>query len=155
MVSPELLRRYPFFGPFDSKDLKEIAMMSDEIDAEKGAVLFEIDAATDQFFLLITGGVDLYDISIDEHDPSLRKEFFVGEVDPGEMLAISAMVEPYKATVQGRVSTDSHLVKIDALRLREYAVENPGFGYKLMHQVAKLTLSRLAETRVMLAGVSA
>lgn len=153
MVSPELLRRYPFFGPFDSAELKEIAMIAEEIDADKGMVLFEIEAPADNFYLLITGEVDLYDISIDEHDPSLRKEFFVGQIDPGEMLSISALVEPHQTTAQARLNADSHLVQIDAARLRDYAKENPAFGFKLMHQIAKLALDRLAETRVMLAGM--
>lgn len=155
MISPELLRRYPFFGPFDDKEQKEIAMMADERDAAEGTVLFEIDAPADGFYLLVSGGVDLYDISIDEHDPSLRKEFFVGEVDQGELLSISALVEPHKTTAQARVNSNTHLVYIDAAKLRAYARENPSFGFKLMHQVARLALDRLAETRVMLAGVQA
>jgi CRP-like cAMP-binding protein len=155
MISPELLRRYPFFGPFEDKEQKEIAMMAEERDVAEGTVLFEIDSPADAFYLLISGGVDLYDISIDEHDPSLRKEFFVGEVDPGEMLSISALVEPYQNTAQARVNNSSHIVYIDAARLRAFSQESPAFGYKLMHQVARLALDRLAETRVMLAGMQA
>lgn len=153
MISPELLRRYPFFGPFSDQEQKEIAMMADEMDAAEGTILFEIEQDADILYLLVTGGVDLYDVSVDEHDPSLRKEFFVGEIDPGEILSISAVIEPHKVTATAKVSTPSHLVKIDALKLRAYADNNPMFGYKLMHQVAKLSLERLAETRVMLAGV--
>ena len=153
MISPELLRRYPFFGPFSDQEQKEIAMMADEMDAVEGTVLFENEQDADILYLLITGGVDLYDVSVDEFEPSLRKEFFVGEIDPGEILSISAVIEPYKVTATAKINAPSPLVKIDAHRLRAFADKDPKFGFKLMHQVAKLSLERLAETRVMLAGV--
>jgi CRP/FNR family cyclic AMP-dependent transcriptional regulator len=153
MISPELLRRYTFFAPFNDSEQKEIAMMAEEIQVVEGTVLFESGNLADSLYLLLEGGVDLYDISVDDYDPSLRKEFFVGEIDPGEILLISAVVEPYLATATARVSAPSRLVQFNASKLREAAKNNPEFGYKLMHQIARITLDRLAETRVMLAGM--
>lgn len=153
MISPELLRRYPFFAPFSDPEQKEIAMLADEFDSPKDTLLFEIGEPAETMYFLINGGVDLFDISVDEHDPSLRKEFFVGQIDPGELLSISALVDPYKYTATARTSVDSKLVKFNAIKLRELAASNSDFGYKLMHQIAKLALDRLAETRVMLAGM--
>ena len=105
MISPELLRRYTFFAPFNDSEQKEIAMMAEEIQVVEGTVLFESGNLADSLYLLLEGGVDLYDISVDDYDPSLRKEFFVGEIDPGEILLISAVVEPYLATATARGST--------------------------------------------------
>jgi CRP/FNR family transcriptional regulator, cyclic AMP receptor protein len=152
MISPELLRRYPFFGRFTPAELREIAMLADETEVTAGVVLFENGDPADTLYLLVEGGVDLFDVSVDEHDPKLRKEFFVGEIDQGEMLSISALVEPYKVTAAAKVTTPSRFVQFNAVRLREYADRDPGFGYKLMQAIARLTLDRLAETRVMLAG---
>ena len=41
MISPELLRRYPFFGPLNDTQLKAIAMIADEVTIEKGVTLFK------------------------------------------------------------------------------------------------------------------
>lgn len=152
MISPEMLRRYPFFAPFNNTEQKEIAMLADEIQVVKDTTLFEAGRQADTLYLLIEGGIDLYEISEDEHDPTLRKEFFVGEIDPGEVFAISAVIEPYQLTATARVTAPSRLVRIDAERLQSYIQKDPGFGYKFMHQIAKLALARLAETRVLLAG---
>lgn len=152
MISPELLRRYPFFGRFTPAELREIAMLADETEVTAGVVLFENGDPADTLYLLVEGAVDLYDVSVDQHDPRLRKEFFVGEIDQGEILSISALVEPYKVTATAKVMAPSRIVQFNAVRLREYADREPAFGYKLMQAIARLTLDRLAETRVMLAG---
>jgi hypothetical protein len=36
MISPELLRRYPFFAKLDDSQLKAIAMITPELNDEKG-----------------------------------------------------------------------------------------------------------------------
>ena len=41
MISPELLRRFPFFGFLDDMQLKEVAMLAEEIDVEQGTNIFE------------------------------------------------------------------------------------------------------------------
>jgi CRP-like cAMP-binding protein len=152
MISPELLRRYPFFALLDAEERKEVAMLADEIQVVKDTTLFEAGGLADNLYLLIEGGIDLYEVSVDEHDPRLRKEFFVGEIDPGEVFAISAVIEPYQLTATARVTAPSRLVRIDAERLKAYIQKDPVFGYKFMHQIARLALARLAQTRVLLAG---
>lgn len=154
MISPELLRRYPFFAPFDDVQQKEIAMLADEIEVVRDATLFEAGEPANYLYLLVEGGVDLFEISEDEYDPNLRKEFFVGEVDAGEVLGISAVVEPYKLTAAARTTAPARLVRIDAVRLRPYFDKDPVFGYLFMRQVARLALERLGETRILLAGAS-
>jgi len=41
MVSPELIRRYPFFGGLTESQLAGIAMIAEEVSFPKGAVIFE------------------------------------------------------------------------------------------------------------------
>ena len=77
----------------DHDQLREVAMITDEIKYKKDQVLFNTDEKADACFLLMEGSVDLHYV-VDEHDPSLRKEFIVGTINPGELLGISAFVEP-------------------------------------------------------------
>jgi CRP-like cAMP-binding protein len=155
MISPELMRRYPFFGRFTPAELKELAMLADETEVAKGVVLFESGDSADTLYLLVEGAIDLFDISVDEYNPKNRKELFVGEIDQGEILAISALVEPYKLIATAKVTAPSRIVQFDAVRLREIADRDPAFGCKIMRQIARLALDRLAETRVLLASAQA
>jgi len=152
MISPELLRRYPFFAPFGDPELREIAMIADEISAEDGTELFEECGEADSLFLLIEGGIELYYKSEEEFHPKAHKEFAVGGVNPGEIFAISAIIEPYKLNATARVTKISKLVKIDAKKLRELFSKNPALGYLAMQQIAKTLMERLADTRVQLAA---
>lgn len=152
MISPELLRRYPFFAPYSDAQLREIAMLSDEITAEAGTTLFEECQAADWFYLLIDGGIDLYYKSEEQYHPKTKKEFSVGEINPGEVVAISAMIDPYVLNATARVSKDSRLIKTDAKAFRALFKKDPQLGYITMHQIAKSTMERLAFTRVQLAA---
>ena len=57
MISPETLRRYPFFGAFDDAQLHQLAQISEEIELPEGAILFTIHEPADAFMLLMKGGV--------------------------------------------------------------------------------------------------
>ena len=152
MISPELLRRYPFFGPFSDDQLKEIAMIADEVTAEKEEELFEECEPAKNLYLLLEGSVELYYKSEEEYHPKESKEFAVGEINPGEVFAFSAVINPYVLNATARCSRPSRLVKIDAVALREMFEENPKMGYIAMHQVTKALMERLAYTRVQLAA---
>lgn len=152
MISPELLRRYPFFGLLNEDQLYAIAMISDEVDIEAGAILFEECKPAEALYLLVEGGVDLYYKSEEEYHPKTRKEFLVGEINPGEIFSLSAMIEPYVLSASARASKASKLVKIDAVELRKLCQEDPQMGYAVMQQIAKALMERLAYTRVQLAA---
>ena len=75
MVSPELLRRYPFFGRLSEAHLKAIAMLADEVFCTEGQILFEIGHPADALYLLIEGCIDLHYLIVHRDDPKRTKEF--------------------------------------------------------------------------------
>jgi len=150
MISPEMLRFYPFFGTFDSEQLKEVAMISEEIALEKAATLFTKGQSTDGMFVLVEGGVDLFDVITSEHDPYYRKEYLVSEMETGAIMGVTALVEPYTPNSSARSTTPCRLIKINAAELRALADKDTRFGYILMQQVVKLVLAQLETTRGML-----
>ena len=152
MISPEVLRRYPFFGPFSDEQLREIAMLGDEVSLEKDEELFEECAPADHLYLLLEGNIDLYYKSEEEYHPKDSKEFAVGEINAGEVFAISAVINPYVLNATAKAARDCKLVKIDGKALRELFEANPKMGYIAMHQVTKTVMERLAYTRVQLAA---
>ncbi len=53
MVSPEILRRYPFFGTLSDTQIKAIAMIAEEKTFEKGTVICEEGKPATAFYLLL------------------------------------------------------------------------------------------------------
>lgn len=152
MISPELLRRYSVFALLNEQDLYAIAMISDEVTADTGTTLFEECQPADALYLLVDGSVDLYYKSEEEYHPKIRKDFLVGEVNPGEIFSISSMIEPYVLNASARASKPSRYIKIDAVALRQLVESNHQMGFVIMRQIAKALMERLAYTRVQLAA---
>jgi CRP-like cAMP-binding protein len=152
MISPELLRRYPFFSGLNDSQQKKLAMVGEEATVEKGAVIFEeCDEATHLYFLL-SGSVDLYYRSEEEFYPKTRKDFHIGEINPGEVFGISALFEPYNLNATARADQASTLIRFDAKSLRQLMDDDLSLGYRIMLNAAKALMERLGATRVQLAA---
>jgi CRP/FNR family cyclic AMP-dependent transcriptional regulator len=152
MVSPELLRRYPFFGELNAAQLKAVAMISEEITFDKGETLFEEGSPANSFYLLMGGSIDLYYRSEQEKRNGLRKELLAAEIDTGEIFAISALIEPYTYTATARAAKNCRVLKIEAVALRNLMGKKCEMGYALMRQIAKAAMERLEYTRIQLAA---
>jgi CRP/FNR family transcriptional regulator, cyclic AMP receptor protein len=155
MVSPELLRRYPFFAVFSDTPLKAIANVAEEVTYEPGENLYEIDKPAEQLFLLIKGSVEHYFIIVDSPNPSIRKEFYLSDINPGDVLALSSLIEPFRHTTTARAATQSTLIRIQASSILNLGELDPKLGYVVMHQAAKSLLEKLEATRVQLAATRA
>lgn len=152
MISPELLRRYPFFGPFNDSQLKQIAKLANEEEVDEGVEIFEECGPANFLYMLIEGGVELFYKSEEEFHPKTSREFSVGDINPGEVFAISSLISPFTLNATARTTRSSKYVKIDALAMRELFEADPRMGYLAMHQVTKTLMERLAYTRVQLAA---
>jgi CRP-like cAMP-binding protein len=152
MISTELLRRYSFFAGLEGDELRTVAMLTEEDSRPAGTVLFQEGARADTLYLLMEGGADLFFGVVEEQRPDAFREFNAGEVNPGELLGISALIEPYQYSTTARISCDCKFLTIDAARLRPLLLENPRLGYRFMYQVAKSAMARLGNARVQLAA---
>lgn len=152
MISPEILRRYPYFGTLSPAQLEAIADISEEVTYEMGATVFKESQPADKLYLLINGGIDLYAKSEEEFHPKSRKEFSVGEINPGELFGLSALVEPYVMTAGARVSQKCQVLEIDAVALRRLIGEDHELALHLITQTAKALKQRLEAVRIQLAA---
>jgi len=155
MVSPELLRRYPFFGDFGNDHLTAIAMLADEMAFETDAVIFETGQPANRLYFLIEGCVDLHYVVVDEINTELRKDFFISEINPGEPFGISALIEPYRYTGSVRATCGSRVLQFDAAGLRALSAVDPKIDAALMRKIAMAAMSRLQDTRTQLAAARA
>ena len=152
MVSPEILRRYPFFGILSANQLKAISMITEEVFFEKDAIIFEEGQPATYFYLLMEGEVDISYHSEKEAHIQHRKELLAGVIDSGDVFAISGLIEPYVYTATARAAQDGHALKIDSYAMRHLMETTCEMGYALMGQIAKAAMERLGFTRVQLAA---
>ena len=152
MVSPELLRRYPFFALLDDAQLKEIAMIAEEKPYAKGAIIIRENAPAHKLMLLLAGDVDLIYSGGGE---GAIVNALVGTVAPGEVLGVSSMIEPYTYVCSARNTMPVRVIEIDAAALRTLMQADPRLGYALMANIAAAVLERLKYTQVELAAARA
>jgi CRP/FNR family transcriptional regulator, cyclic AMP receptor protein len=147
MISPELLRRYPYFAGVSDESIKEIAMIAEEKRAPVGTRMFGEGDPANCLYIIAKGEVNIdYMLGTGE----IRT---VDTLVDGDLLVWSALIEPYKTTAIGTVTKDCDLLCINAPRLRALCEQDPLLGYRLTGQVAKLLAHRLEGARVQLAAV--
>jgi CRP-like cAMP-binding protein len=149
MVSPELLRRYPFFAGLTDEELSVIAKIADETSYEAGKDIFREGQVAEHLYVLTAGSVDLiYEI------PTTKgmTTSFVGAIAAGEPFGLSAFNEPHLLTATARAETLVKVIEIPAADLRLLSEANCHLGYNLMKQIARALGERLKFARVQLAA---
>jgi CRP-like cAMP-binding protein len=152
MISPEVLRRFPFFFGFDDGQLKALAMIAEEYEVDASTTIFVEGEPARKFYLLEEGIVDLFVKSEEKNNSASRREFNVGEINPGEVFGINSIMEPYKNGFTERTGQASRIIEFDGAAMRALIEVDKGFAYILILQVAKCLMERLYSTRVQLAA---
>ncbi len=154
MVDTELLRRYPFFKLMNDQEVAAVAKLSQEVVLKKGDDIFQVGNPADALYFLVEGRAELYFILEDPNDALLSKEYYITDINPGEIFGISSMLdEPmYSGTVHA--INPCRVLKIPAPELRALADANCALGYCLMREIARAALERLHYTRLQLASAT-
>jgi len=152
MVSPELLRRYPFFAGLNSDQLANIAMSTDRVEYETGSTLFSQGDQAEILYFLLDGCVDLYYTIQDAFSPGERQEAMVCQINPGEIFGISALIPPHELSSTARCSAACRIMAVDGKSLAVLFENDPELEIILMRRVAQAAMQRLYATRVQLAA---
>jgi CRP-like cAMP-binding protein len=152
MVSPELLRRYPFFASLDGHQLEAIASITQEKCYPKGAFLVKENATATVLSLLLDGDIDLIFSGGGEGAIS---NALVGSIAPGEVYGVSALIEPYCYTATAKATMEVKVIEMDGVALRDMMEKDLKMGYTMMRNVAIAVLERLKYTQVELAAARA
>lgn len=149
MISPEQLRRYPFFGGLTPEELASIATIAEEARFPDSAIIFRDGELATRLYVLVSGAIDLvYHIErMDGVETS-----FVGSIAAGEPFGISAFVEPYRLLATGMAHGPVQVIAIDAPGLRALCELNCHLGYTVMRQIARALAERLGFALVELAA---
>lgn len=153
MISPERLRKYPFFGSFSPEELTAISMLAEETAYPKVASIFQAETSAKTLYLLEKGCVELYYESFDPvFTPQFRRQFLVGEINPGEVFGVSSLLEPYQWTATAIAATPSLVIEINAEKMRAYFEQYPDLEREIYKQILPTLMERLHYTRVQLAA---
>lgn len=152
MISPELLRRYPFFGGFNDEYLRQLAMRAELIEVEPEITVVKEGESADTFHLLVDGAADMYFISQETYHPTASKELYIGSINPGEVFGLSALIEPHISKASVRTTQKSHIIAIEAQTLRGLLEDDPHLGYLALKKINQVLMERLVSTRVQLAA---
>lgn len=144
MVSPELLRRFPFFAGLTDEEIKSMAMISEEETYEANTFIFRERDKAKKLFVLMEGTVD---IMIDTDEEGLQHET-VSTLTHGDVFCWSAVVEPFILTASGFAATPVSVIAVDGAGLRAMFELDCYLGYNILQKAAHVISSRLKGTRI-------
>ena len=113
MISPEVLRRYPYFASIDDESLKAVAMIAEEKCVSAGADMFSEGDPAETLNIIVKGQVNIQYLL---GNGELRT---VDTLVDGDILGWSALVEPYKYTAIGTAAKQTQFVAIQSKKLRD------------------------------------
>jgi CRP/FNR family cyclic AMP-dependent transcriptional regulator len=122
----DLIKAVPLFTGCSKRELRQIAMMADEIDFKPGKVLIKEGSPGKEFFVLVRG---LADVS--------RRGELLDTVGPGAFFGEMSLLadEPRNATVTTVSEVDT--LVLTAANFKRLVTTNPLIGLKVMRAVAE------------------
>jgi len=152
MVSPELLRRYPFFASLNDDQLKAIALIAEEKTYPKDSVLLKENTQAKKLFLLLEGDVDLIFSGGGE---GAVANALVGSIAQGEVFGVSSLIEPFTFISSAKATVPVKVLEVDGAALRALMEVDARMASVLMRNIAMAVLERLKYTQVELAAARA
>jgi CRP-like cAMP-binding protein len=146
MISPELLRSYPYFAGLSEEYLNRIAKISEKKDIIAGEEILREGNPARFFCLMVSGEVNVvYRLGDD-------REVIADSLIKGDPFGWSALLQPHKLTASCRGSKDGAYIRIEAEELRAICDENIACGYRIAQEVSKTLRNRLSALRTQIAA---
>jgi CRP-like cAMP-binding protein len=159
VVSPELIRRYPFFAGLDLDQINTLAQAATERSVDEGHRFFREGDQLDEFYLLVEGSVAvvmevpdrevaMQDISGQITGEMQMKDIVVSGVGTGDIFGWSCLVPPYQASAGAVATTPCRVVAFDGRKLLEAFDDDCRFGYVMTQRVTTVMRERLRDMRI-------
>ena len=158
MVSPELIRRYPFFGGLSYEELELIARAGQEQTVATDHRFFSEGDELAAFYLVVEGAVAIV-MAVPDRDTAQTVagqltgriatcDVTVSTVGTGEVFGWAALVAPNAATAGAKAVTPCRVVAFDVAALRPAFEGNWHFAYMLTQKMAQVISDRLRDIRI-------
>lgn len=153
MVPMELLHKFGFLSFLNQDQLRALALVSEEVPLKADEVIVEAGQKANWLFILMEGKAAYYCLVADSNLKGYRKEFFISEINAGEVIGISALIEPYQYTATIRSMQPGRALKIQASSLRSLCEVDVRLAYSLLKKTTHVAIERLSDTRRQLAAI--
>jgi CRP-like cAMP-binding protein len=144
MISPEKLRRFPFFSSMDDETIKELAMVCEVVRVKKGEWLFHAGESASALYLILKGKVEVR-AQLGSKSTNL---IGVSTLSEGDIFGWSSLVQPYVYQMGVVSLSRTELGKFDGVQLSAFMTHYPAAGYKIMSRITETIGRRLTDLRV-------
>lgn len=158
MISPELIRRYPFFAGLKHEHIVALANVADEQQVEAGEFFFHEGDEICCFYIPIQGkvgiGMELPDTETEQSVAGQlvgvlkTKTTILSTVGAGEVFGWSGLVPPHTASASASALTLCRVLRFDCTKLYPTFEEDCEFGFLMMQKAAQVIRARLRDLRV-------
>ena len=138
MVSPELIRRYPYFSGISIDRINLLANIAEEVESEPGQYFHQEGEDINKVFIIIKGEVSLLTTL-----PQQGKEVIINTLGVDDVFGWTSLLPPYTAGAGARSITKCKLIQFNASELRDKFEEDYQFGYLMMIKIAQIIRERL------------
>ena len=158
MISPELLRRYPFSAGLDHERIVDLAKIGNEVDVEAGTYFFHDGDQVDKFYLVVKGAVAvLFEIPDRGEDPSVSdqltgelptKEVVISTIGTGNTFGWASIIPPHESFASAKATTHSKILVFDAAELQKMFAADPEFAYQMTLRAAQIMREQLRDLSI-------
>jgi CRP-like cAMP-binding protein len=158
MISPETLRRYPFFAGFGNGQLAQLAMAGQGFQVQEDHCFFrDGEALRDLYFVesgqvAITLGIPDRSAEQDRRNHIvggfILEEVTVSTCGSGELFGWSALIAPHESTASALAMTECKVFTLDCHKLQSIFDRDCTFGNLMLLKVAGVVRQRLRDMHV-------
>lgn len=122
------------------EDAAQVLALGSRMRLAPGAVLFPLGSPADSLYLITHGRVSL---TLPMQVGGSDEDILVEERGPGETIGWSAMVPPYRFTLEARAPLDAEVLAFSRAALLDYLAARPAVGQIVMRNIASVIGQRL------------
>ena len=138
MVSPELIRRYPYFSGISIERLNMLANMAEEVEFEPDFYFHHEGDDIDKVYIIVEG-----DISLVTSFPQQDKEVVINTLSTGDVFGWTSLLPPFTAGAGAKSNSKCKLIEFKSSQLSEKFEGDYEFGYLMMIKIAQIIRERL------------
>jgi CRP/FNR family cyclic AMP-dependent transcriptional regulator len=165
MISPQLIRRYPFFAGLDHNYVGTLAKLADEVSVEARHCFFGEGDELKKLYLVVEGAVGIV-MGVPDRDAAqplsgqltgklTTKDITVSTVGTGGVFGWSALIPPYISTASAKALTSCRTIALDCEKLKPIFEEDRNLAYLMTLKAAQIVRGRLRDIRIeTLAGIA-
>ena len=138
MISPELIRRYPYFSGISIQQLTMLANMAEETEFDPDFYFHHEGDDIDKVYIIIEGEVSLLTTL-----PQQEKDVVINTLGAGDVFGWTSLLPPFTAGAGAKSVAKCRLIEFNSSMLREKFAADYEFGYLMMIKIAQIIRERL------------